>query len=164
MSLWRSCLLIGIYIYQCEHTIAVARLLLARMLFSFRLLAGMLFSFPTSSPAHSAGCKRSVEVAGWNNGSREQQMSHSQIFLFNLFSFFFLFFWWWFCERPLVLPFTFSRTLMPHLLVTSKITTLKAYVKDSMTSAHERTQTEWHVYRVQQHKHNVQMHSVTQGT
>ena len=34
------------------------------------------------------------------------------------------------CERPLVLPLAFSRALFPRLLMTSKITTRKTYLKD----------------------------------
>ena len=47
-------------------------------------------------------------------------------------------------ERLLVLSLTFSRAVTPHLLVKSKIIMCKRYVKDWMTSTHERTLTEWH--------------------
>ena len=44
------------------------------------------------------------------------------------------------CERPLVSPLA----LLPRLLVTSKLTTRKIFIKDWMTSTHERTLTEQH--------------------
>ena len=71
--------------------------------------------------------------------SRQQQTSHSQRFLILFFSFDGT------CQRPLVLPLALSRALSPRLLVTSKITTRKTYVKDRMTSTQERTPTERHV-------------------
>ena len=111
----------------------------------------VLFGFPTLSPDRSVRCKRSVEVAGWKY--RQQQTSHSQRFLF-----YFVSFLDGICDRLLVLPFAFTRALPLHLLVTSKITTRKTYVKDWMTFTHERTLTERH--RVQ-HKHNVQMQTIT---
>ena len=87
---------------------------------------------------------RKLSVKGrwkYQAGSREQQTSHSQLFLFYCFV---LFLMMVICERPLVLPLALSRNLTPRLSMTSKITTRKSYVKIRMTSTHKRTLTERH--------------------
>ena len=61
---------------------------------------------------------------------------HSQKFQF--YSFLNIFYGIW--ERTLVSPLALS----PHLLVTSKLTTRKIFIKDWMASTHERTLTEQH--------------------
>ena len=94
-------------------------------------------------------CKRWMEVAGWKQGTTNEPQPEDAVLFFSFDGA---------CERPLVVPLAFSRVLSPCLLVTSKITTRKTYIKECMVSTQNIDRA---TYRVQQHKHNVLMHSVT---
>ena len=78
--------------------------------------------------------------------TNEPQPDIPVLFLFLFFSFlffyFFFFFFWMVYARGCW--YRLSLSLAPRLLVTSKITTRKTYVKDSMMSTQERTLTERH--------------------
>ena len=63
------------------------------------------------------------------------------------------------CERPLVLPLAFFSRSLTMSFSDVQITTSNTYVEDWMTYTQKNTDRATH--RVQQHKHNVQMHSVT---
>ena len=66
-----------------------------------------------------------MEVAGWKQGTTNEPQPEDAVLFFSFDGA---------CERPLVVPLAFSHVLSPRLLVTSKITTRKTYVKECMTS------------------------------
>ena len=96
-----------------------------------------------------------IEVAGSKQGTRNEPQPEIPVLFFS--SLIFFFFFLMVCARGHWYCLSLSLALsLPHLLVMSKIT-----IHKRLNDVHTQKNIDRATYRIQQHKHNVQMHSVT---